>query len=233
MSRSPRCWRVSATTRSRPVMEPIGQGGTAHGAIAPGAAPTAINVPMLAESLRRAVAGARVPVASADRLGTARLWPFRHPLDFLGGDGGGGIGGGPGISVGAALALTRHRPVAGLDLRRRRLPDGRDGAVDRGALPHPAAADRRQQPLVLQRRSAPGTSRPHARPAGRKPLDRPADLRSGHRPRWLGTCPGRGGFRSGDDAAELQAVFARPSPWCKRAASRSWMCTSRRATHLQ
>jgi thiamine pyrophosphate-dependent acetolactate synthase large subunit-like protein len=32
-------------------------------------------------------------------------WPFRHPLDFLGSDGGGGIGGGPGISVGAALAL--------------------------------------------------------------------------------------------------------------------------------
>jgi thiamine pyrophosphate-dependent acetolactate synthase large subunit-like protein len=33
------------------------------------------------------------------------FWPFRHPLDFLGSDGGGGIGGGPGISVGAALAL--------------------------------------------------------------------------------------------------------------------------------
>ena len=32
-------------------------------------------------------------------------WPFRHPLDFLGSDGGGGIGAGPGIAVGAALAL--------------------------------------------------------------------------------------------------------------------------------
>ena len=32
-------------------------------------------------------------------------WTFRHPLDFLGSDGGGGVGGGPGISVGAALAL--------------------------------------------------------------------------------------------------------------------------------
>ena len=32
-------------------------------------------------------------------------WPFRHPLDFIGSDGGGGVGGGPGISVGAALAL--------------------------------------------------------------------------------------------------------------------------------
>ena len=32
-------------------------------------------------------------------------WPFCHPLDFLGSDGGGGIGAGPGIAVGAALAL--------------------------------------------------------------------------------------------------------------------------------
>ena len=34
-----------------------------------------------------------------------RWWTFHHPLDFLGSDGGGGVGGGPGISVGAALAL--------------------------------------------------------------------------------------------------------------------------------
>src|SRR4029079_6583485 len=32
-------------------------------------------------------------------------WIFDHPLDYLGSDGGGGVGGGPGISVGAALAL--------------------------------------------------------------------------------------------------------------------------------
>ena len=38
------------------------------------------------------------------------LWPFRDPLAYLGKDGGGGIGSGPGISVGAALALhTRGR----------------------------------------------------------------------------------------------------------------------------
>jgi thiamine pyrophosphate-dependent acetolactate synthase large subunit-like protein len=30
---------------------------------------------------------------------------FKHPLDYVGSDGGGGVGGGPGISVGAALAL--------------------------------------------------------------------------------------------------------------------------------
>src|SRR5262249_34843963 len=32
-------------------------------------------------------------------------WAFRHPLDFLGSEGGGGVGGGPRNSVGAALGL--------------------------------------------------------------------------------------------------------------------------------
>src|SRR5207302_63261 len=32
-------------------------------------------------------------------------WHFRHPLDFLGSDGGGGLAAGPGMTVGAALAL--------------------------------------------------------------------------------------------------------------------------------
>jgi thiamine pyrophosphate-dependent acetolactate synthase large subunit-like protein len=32
-------------------------------------------------------------------------WHFRHPLDYIGFNGGGGVGAGPGISVGAALAL--------------------------------------------------------------------------------------------------------------------------------
>lgn len=41
-------------------------------------------------------------------------WPFAEPLDFLGGDGGAGIGSGPGIAVGAALALqgSGRIPVA-------------------------------------------------------------------------------------------------------------------------
>ena len=39
---------------------------------------------------------------------------FNHPLDYLGGDGGGGVGSGPGMAVGAALALkgTSRLPVA-------------------------------------------------------------------------------------------------------------------------
>nr|BAH90568.1 pyruvate decarboxylase [uncultured bacterium] len=41
-------------------------------------------------------------------------WHFRHPLDFLGNDGGAGIGSGPGMLIGAALALrdTGRLPVA-------------------------------------------------------------------------------------------------------------------------
>jgi thiamine pyrophosphate-dependent acetolactate synthase large subunit-like protein len=39
---------------------------------------------------------------------------FKHPLDYIGSDGGGGVGGGPGISVGAALALkgSGRLPIA-------------------------------------------------------------------------------------------------------------------------
>jgi len=42
------------------------------------------------------------------------FWHFRHPLDYLGYDGGAGIGSGPGMLVGAALALrdTDRVPVA-------------------------------------------------------------------------------------------------------------------------
>jgi thiamine pyrophosphate-dependent acetolactate synthase large subunit-like protein len=42
----------------------------------------------------------RMPLAWA-----GNSWEVAHPLDALGGDGGGGIGGGPGMAVGAALAL--------------------------------------------------------------------------------------------------------------------------------
>jgi thiamine pyrophosphate-dependent acetolactate synthase large subunit-like protein len=40
---------------------------------------------------------------------------FRHPLDYLGADGGGGVGAGPGLTVGAALALKgSKRMVVGI-----------------------------------------------------------------------------------------------------------------------
>lgn len=44
----------------------------------------------------------------------SETWHFRHPLDFLGSDGGAGIGSGPGMLIGAALALegSERIPVA-------------------------------------------------------------------------------------------------------------------------
>jgi thiamine pyrophosphate-dependent acetolactate synthase large subunit-like protein len=64
-----------------------------------------IQVPHIATALRAALGDSpvsmlRLPLSWADG-----LWEFRHPLDYLGTDGGGGIGSGPGMSVGAALAL--------------------------------------------------------------------------------------------------------------------------------
>lgn len=55
-----------------------------------------------------------VSFVSLGRGWPVELWPFTDPLSYLGKDGGGGIGSGPGLSVGAALALhTRGRwPVA-------------------------------------------------------------------------------------------------------------------------
>ena len=55
--------------------------------------------------LRRALGARLVSLAHLPLSWNAASWPLKHPLDFLGSDGGGGIGGGPGISVGAALAL--------------------------------------------------------------------------------------------------------------------------------
>lgn len=62
-------------------------------------------VPDLAFHLRAALAGKPVSLLHLPLSWDGAFWPFRHPLDFVGSDGGGGIGGGPGISVGAALAL--------------------------------------------------------------------------------------------------------------------------------
>ncbi|HZM44840.1 MAG TPA: thiamine pyrophosphate-binding protein [Burkholderiales bacterium] len=70
----------------------------------------------------RALAGAINAIAAEQDTCLIRLnlgWPadmtrYDHPLDYLGGDGGGGIGAGPGLAIGAALALrdTGRLPLA-------------------------------------------------------------------------------------------------------------------------
>jgi len=64
--------------------------------------------------LRRAVGDRDVCLTHVTLSWHGELWDFRHPLDYIGSDGGAGMGAGPGISIGAALALkgTGRMPVA-------------------------------------------------------------------------------------------------------------------------
>jgi len=73
-----------------------------------------LTVDHLAAALRRSVGERPTSLTHVSLSWNGASWPFRHPLDFLGSDGGGGVGGGPGISVGAALALkgTGRLPIA-------------------------------------------------------------------------------------------------------------------------
>jgi len=64
-----------------------------------------LTVDHLADALRRAVGARLCSLTHVSLSWNSASWPLRHPLDYLGSDGGGGVGGGPGISVGAALAL--------------------------------------------------------------------------------------------------------------------------------
>ena len=64
-----------------------------------------LTVDHLADSLRRAVGTRPCTLTHVSLSWNGASWPFKHPLDYIGSDGGGGVGGGPGISVGAALAL--------------------------------------------------------------------------------------------------------------------------------
>jgi thiamine pyrophosphate-dependent acetolactate synthase large subunit-like protein len=71
-----------------------------------------LTVEHLARSLRDAVGDRPVSLTHLPLSWNGAWWPFRHPLDFLGSDGGGGLGAGPGITVGAALALKNSGRMA-------------------------------------------------------------------------------------------------------------------------
>jgi thiamine pyrophosphate-dependent acetolactate synthase large subunit-like protein len=73
-----------------------------------------LTVDHMADALRRAVGKRPCSLTHVSLSWNGASWPFHHPLDYLGSDGGGGVGGGPGISVGAALALkgSERLPVA-------------------------------------------------------------------------------------------------------------------------
>jgi thiamine pyrophosphate-dependent acetolactate synthase large subunit-like protein len=65
-----------------------------------------LGIEDLARALRRAVGSRDVSLAHLPLSWSGAWWPLRHPLDYLGSDGGAGIGAGPAIGVGAALALA-------------------------------------------------------------------------------------------------------------------------------
>jgi thiamine pyrophosphate-dependent acetolactate synthase large subunit-like protein len=73
-----------------------------------------LSVVTLAAALRRATSRRETTLIRAPLSWSGELWPIRGPLDFLGYDGGGGIGSGPGMAVGAALALlgSQRLPLA-------------------------------------------------------------------------------------------------------------------------
>ena len=64
-----------------------------------------LRVADLAAVLREATRGEKVSLLRLPLSWSGDHWDFEHPLDFLGYDGGGGIGSGPGMVVGSALAL--------------------------------------------------------------------------------------------------------------------------------
>ena len=73
-----------------------------------------LRVDDLARSLRAAIGTRAVTLTHLPLSWNGATWPFSHPLDYIGSEGGGGIGGGPGVSVGAALALkgSGRLPIA-------------------------------------------------------------------------------------------------------------------------
>lgn len=73
-----------------------------------------LTAPTVAAVLRHALRDQKACLIRVPLSWSGELWDFDHPLDYLGYDGGGGVGSGPGMAVGAALALrgTDRLPIA-------------------------------------------------------------------------------------------------------------------------
>ena len=68
-----------------------------------------VSIRTLADAFNEATAGMEVCLSKLPLGWNGAYRHFRHPLDYLGADGGGGVGAGPGLTVGAALALKGSR----------------------------------------------------------------------------------------------------------------------------
>ncbi len=80
----------------------------------PDPAPDGVSIRTLADALNAATKGIDVCITRLPLGWNGAYRHFRHPLDYIGSEGGGGVGVGLGITVGAALALkgTGRLPVA-------------------------------------------------------------------------------------------------------------------------
>jgi thiamine pyrophosphate-dependent acetolactate synthase large subunit-like protein len=67
--------------------------------------PSEVSILAVAQALERAAGSSDLCIAKLPLGWNGAYRHFRHPLDYLGADGGGGVGAGPGLTVGAALAL--------------------------------------------------------------------------------------------------------------------------------
>jgi thiamine pyrophosphate-dependent acetolactate synthase large subunit-like protein len=76
------------------------------------AAGQGLNLAVLAESLQKVIAGKDVCFTRLPLGWNGAYTHFRHPLDYIGYDGGAGVGSGPGITVGAGLALRGSGRIA-------------------------------------------------------------------------------------------------------------------------
>lgn len=97
------------------LLEVLGAGGTSLAVPPPAAgdlpAPTeTMTAQSLARLLWQAVQDKAPTLIRAPLSWTGDDWPMDDPLSFLGYDGGGGIGSGPGMAVGGALALRDRHP---------------------------------------------------------------------------------------------------------------------------
>jgi len=76
---------------------------------------TALSIRALARAFNEATQGMEITLSKLPLGWNGAYRHFRHPLDYLGADGGGGVGAGPGLTVGSALALKgSNRTVVGI-----------------------------------------------------------------------------------------------------------------------
>jgi thiamine pyrophosphate-dependent acetolactate synthase large subunit-like protein len=75
----------------------------------------AVSIRALARAFNELTEGMDVCISKLPLGWNGAYRHFRHPMDYLGADGGGGVGAGPGLTVGAALALQKsNRMVVGI-----------------------------------------------------------------------------------------------------------------------